>query len=111
MKAAKKGENPNDSYFEEVESESNAPQDPYTLDNRRGYESSSTAHKVESKTAQRLKKKVEQIQKEELVKGELDEVVDPNYIDPEREETLALFTQNKKKLKEQGHLLHRNDYN
>jgi len=58
--AAQTGKELNESYYDEVESEDNsAPrEDPYDINHRQGYESSSTAHKEVSGAAAKLKRKV-----------------------------------------------------
>ena len=70
MKAAAKGGNVNEKYYEEMDDSSNNrndEQDPYDINQRHGYESSSTAPREISNAANRLKKKLNQIAKDEVV--------------------------------------------
>ena len=68
LKAAKDGKDLNDSYYDEVESQSQQQEniDPYEINNKLGYESSSTAHREKSSAATKLKRKLASFQKEEV---------------------------------------------
>ena len=98
LKAAKTGKELNDSYYDEVDSDNQQRNDdPYDINQRHGYESSSTAHKEVSKAATKLKKKVQSFNKSETItKGGIDEVEHARYVDPEQDETHALFKSAKK---------------
>ena len=72
LQAAKSGKELNESYYDEVDDCSprqSLREDPYDINQRLGYESSSTAHKEVSKAATKLKKKIAQISKGEVTKG------------------------------------------
>ena len=87
----------NESYYDELSDDNNdEPDDPYNINQKQGYESSSTAHKEVTSAAARLKKKAASFAKDEVTtKGGLDPLADSRYVDPERDETYALFKTNK----------------
>ena len=100
IKAAKTGQDLNESYYDEVQSDGNdqrEDQDPYDINQRRGYESSSTAHRELNPTAAKLKRKLAQFSKDETVTkgGSAEMLADSHYVDPEKDETHALFKTNK----------------
>lgn len=103
LKAAQMGKDLNESYYDEVESASQQQEqeaiDPYDINHKHGYESSSTAHREKSTAASKLKKKLAQFQQQEVA----DSKVGPNlansaYVDPEKDETHVLFASKKTQL-------------
>ena len=106
LKAAKEGKELNDSYYDEVESQSNENEqqeniDPYEINHRHGYESSSTAHREKSSAASKLKKKLASFQKEEVATSKVQpDLAHSKYVNPEKDETHALFATRKSMLQD-----------